>query len=93
MAQSLQIKEKQRAIFSLGLASMGYSLPAAIGAYYARGTQVISLSGDGGIQMNLQELQFIARENIPVKVVVFNNNSLGMVREFQERNFMLQHDK
>lgn len=87
MAQSLQIKEKQRAIFSLGLASMGYSLPAAIGAYYARGTQVISLSGDGGIQMNLQELQFIARENIPVKVVVFNNNSLGMVREFQERNF------
>ncbi len=87
MAQSLKLKEKQRALFSLGLASMGYSLPAAIGAYYGTRSQVISLSGDGGIQMNIQELQFIARENIPVKVVIFNNHSLGMVREFQERNF------
>lgn len=87
MAQSLQLKEKQNVIFSLGLASMGYSLPAAIGAYYAKGAQVISVSGDGGIQMNLQELQFISRENIPIKIIVFNNNSLGMVREFQERNF------
>lgn len=87
MVQSLRLKENQNAIFSLGLASMGYSLPAAIGAYYARGTQIISLSGDGGIQMNIQELQLIARENIPIKVIVFNNNALGMVREFQERNF------
>lgn len=87
MAQSLQLKENQRALFSLGLASMGYSLPASIGAYYGHKSQVISLSGDGGIQMNIQEMEYLARENIPVKVVIFNNNSLGMVREFQERNF------
>lgn len=87
MVQSLQIKENQRALFSLGLASMGYSLPAAIGACYGKKSQVISLSGDGGIQMNIQELQYLVREKIPVKVVVFNNNALGMVREFQERNF------
>lgn len=87
MAQSLQLKEKQISIMSLGLASMGYSLPAAIGAHYSNKSQVISLSGDGGIQMNIQELQMISRDNLPIKVIVFNNNTLGMVREFQERNF------
>ena len=87
MAQSLKLKEKQISIMSLGLASMGYSLPAAIGAHYSNKSQVISLSGDGGIQMNIQELQMISRDNLPIKVIVFNNNTLGMVREFQERNF------
>lgn len=87
MAQALQLKEKQTAIMSLGLATMGYSLPAAIGAHFANKSQVISLSGDGGIQMNIQELQMLARDNLPIKVIVFNNNTLGMVREFQERNF------
>ena len=87
MAQALQLKEKQTAIMSLGLASMGYSLPAAIGAHYVNRSQVISLSGDGGIQMNIQELQMLTRDNLPIKVIVFNNNTLGMVREFQERNF------
>lgn len=87
MAQSLKVKSDQCAIFSLGLASMGYSLPAAIGAYYSKKSQIISMSGDGGIQMNIQELQYIAKEQIPVKILVFNNNALGMVREFQERNF------
>lgn len=87
MVQSLKIKDGQRGLFSLGLASMGYSLPAAIGAYYGHKSQVISLSGDGGIQMNIQELQYLVREKIPVKVIIFNNNVLGMVREFQERNF------
>lgn len=66
---------------------MGYALPAAIGAYYASGKQVICISGDGGLQMNIQELQFIAREKIPIKIIVFNNNALGMIRHFQEMYF------
>ena len=87
LAQALQLTEEQTAIMSLGLATMGYSLPAAIGAYYGKHTQIVSLSGDGGIQMNIQELQMLVRDNLPVKVIVFNNSALGMVREFQERNF------
>ena len=64
---------------------MGYSLPAAIGAYYGSGKKPIyCVTGDGGIQMNIQELQFIAREHLPIKIIVLNNNALGMIRHFQE---------
>ncbi|QTQ14529.1 thiamine pyrophosphate-binding protein [Treponema parvum] len=87
MAQALKLKKEQHVVLSLGLASMGFGIPAAIGAYYATGKYVVCVCGDGGFQMNSQELQFLARENIPVKIIVFNNNSLGMIREFQERNF------
>ncbi len=68
---------------------MGYSLPAAIGAYYAQKSnmRVYSINGDGGIQINIQELQFIAREKLPITVVVMNNQSLGMIRHFQEMYF------
>ena len=87
VAQSFQNKNKQRILFSGGHGSMGYSLPAAIGAYYGSEKPVISFNGDGGLQMNIQELQLIAREQIPIKVVVLNNNSLGMIRHFQEMYF------
>lgn len=86
-AQSFIIKDKQRMLFSGGHGAMGYSLPAAIGAYYASKKQVICFNGDGGIQMNIQEIQFIVRENIPIKIVVLNNSSLGMIRQFQEMYF------
>ena len=67
---------------------MGYSLPAAIGAYYGSGKKpVLCITGDGGMQMNIQELQFIIREKIPIKIVVLNNNALGMIRHFQEMYF------
>lgn len=84
VAQSFVMKSKQKMLFSGGHGAMGYSLPAAIGAYYGSRENVISFNGDGGLQMNIQELQFIARENIPIKVVLLNNNSLGMIRHFQE---------
>lgn len=87
IAQYFQIKKNQRILFSGGHGAMGYSLPAAIGAYYATQKPVICFSGDGGLQMNIQELQFIARENIPIKIVLLNNNSLGMIRHFQEMYF------
>jgi len=87
VAQSF-VSKGQRVLFSGGHGSMGYSLPAAIGAYYGSGgKKVISFNGDGGIQMNIQELQFIAREQIPVKIILLNNNALGMIRHFQEMYF------
>ena len=86
-AQQLQIKKGQTVHMSSGHGTMGYSLPAAIGSFYGSHKPVISFNGDGGIQMNLQELQFLAREQLPVKVVIINNHSLGMIRGFQEANF------
>ena len=88
VAQSFDLKNGQEVLFSGGHGAMGYSLPAAIGAYYAdRNRSVISVNGDGGIQMNIQELQFIAREQLPIKIIVFNNAALGMIRHFQEMYF------
>ncbi|AIF53726.1 thiamine pyrophosphate-binding protein [Pelosinus sp. UFO1] len=87
VAQDFEVKENQRVLFSGGHGAMGYSLPAAIGAYYASGRPVICFNGDGGLQMNIQELQFIARESIPIKIVLMNNHSLGMIRHFQEMYF------
>lgn len=87
VAQSFKVKSKQKVLFSGGHGAMGYSLPAAIGAYYATNKNVICFCGDGGFQMNIQELQVIARDKLPIKIVVVNNNSLGMIRHFQEMYF------
>ena len=87
-AQWFEIKEGQQVLFSGGMGSMGHALPSAIGAYYgSNGKTAVAICGDGGMQMNIQELQYIARDNIPVKVIVFNNNALGMIRHFQETYF------
>lgn len=77
----------QQILTSGGFGAMGYSLPAAIGAHYSTGKKAVSFNGDGGFQMNMQELQFIVREELPVKVIVINNSSLGMVGEFQAAQF------
>ncbi len=87
VAQSFRLQKNQQILFSSGHGAMGYSLPAAIGAYYGTGLPVISFNGDGGIQMNIQELQFIARENLPIQIIIFNNYALGMIRHFQEMYF------
>jgi len=87
VAQSFQVKPKQRILFSGGHGAMGYSLPAAIGAYYATRKAVICFTGDGGLMMNIQELQFIDRERLPIKIILMNNDSLGMIRHFQEMYF------
>lgn len=79
------VGEKCKVIQSCGLGAMGYSLPAAIGAYFSDKRDVLSINGDGGIQMNIQELQTIARENIPIKIFIFNNKSLGLIRVYQEK--------
>jgi acetolactate synthase-1/2/3 large subunit len=72
-------------ISSGGLGTMGFSLPAAIGAKVANpDREVICVAGDGGIQMNIQELAVIKQEKIPLKILLLNNNYLGMVRQWQE---------
>lgn len=87
IAQSFRVKRGQRFFTSGGHGTMGYSLPAAIGCYYATGKPTYSFNGDGGFQMNMQELQFISRDNLPIKIIIFNNHALGMIRHFQELYF------
>ena len=75
-------------ITSGGLGTMGFSLPAAMGAKVAAGDRpVLCIVGDGGFQMTLQELATIAQEKLAVKIIILNNNYLGMVRQWQELFF------
>lgn len=72
-------------VTSGGLGSMGFGFPSAIGAQLGRPDDlVISISGDGGFQMNMQELMLLKQYNLPVKVIIVNNSALGMVRQWQE---------
>ncbi|HEX7071428.1 MAG TPA: biosynthetic-type acetolactate synthase large subunit [Rhodothermales bacterium] len=86
-AQYFKFIHPRTHISSGGLGTMGFSLPAAMGAAFGlRGTdrQVLSISGDGGFMMNAQELGVIRAHNLPIKICVINNNFLGMVRQWQE---------
>lgn len=87
-AQSFRIKQKQRMLISGGMGAMGFALPAALGAAKAApGRKVIVIAGDGGIQVNIQELDTIVNHNLPVKIFVMDNRCLGMVRQFQDMYF------
>ncbi|MDR3077623.1 MAG: biosynthetic-type acetolactate synthase large subunit [Planctomycetota bacterium] len=78
-------RKPRRFVSSGGLGAMGFGLPAAVGAQLGLpDSLVFCVSGDGGIQMNIQELATVARLNLPVKIVVMNNGCLGMVRQWQE---------
>ena len=84
-AQFYGFNEPRALLTSGGLGTMGYGLPAAIGAKVARPDKlVIDIAGDGSIQMNIQELATAVYNDIPVKVVILNNSFLGMVRQWQE---------
>lgn len=85
VAQFYQFNEPNRWVTSGGLGTMGFGLPSAIGAQLANPKGVVvAIVGDGGFQMTLQELGVIHELNLPVKVVILNNQSLGMVRQWQE---------
>ena len=86
-AVNFLVKEGQHVYMSAGHGAMGYSLPAAIGVSISANKSVVSFCGDGGLMMNVQELQYIKREQLPVKIVCINNGALGMIKAFQERNF------
>lgn len=84
-AQFIEMNEKKQLIMSGGLGTMGYGLPGAIGAKIGNpDTPVISISGDGGMQMNIQELATAVLEELPIISCIFNNNNLGMVRQWQK---------
>ncbi|WP_185860790.1 biosynthetic-type acetolactate synthase large subunit [Blattabacterium cuenoti] len=79
---------KKSQITSGGLGTMGFALPASIGAKLgAKNRQVLCIVGDGGIQMTIQEMGTILENNIPVKIILLNNNFLGMVRQWQQLFF------
>ncbi len=83
-----RFKNTRSQITSGGLGTMGFGLPAAMGAKLGRpDKEVICVVGDGGLQMTIQELGTIMQTNIPVKVVLLNNNFLGMVRQWQQLFF------
>ena len=84
-AQFIEITEKKKLLMSGGLGTMGYGLPGAIGAKIGNpDTPVISISGDGGMQMNIQELATAVLEELPIISCIFNNSNLGMVRQWQK---------
>jgi acetolactate synthase-1/2/3 large subunit len=88
VAQHYQFDSPNNHLTSGGLGTMGFGLPAAIGVQLANAdAKVINISGDGSIMINVQEMATIKRYGLPVKIVVFDNQALGMVRQWQELFF------
>jgi len=84
-AQFIRLNHPRLWLSSSGLGSMGFGLPAAIGAQFARPDKLVfALVGDGGFQMSIPELATIANHALPIKIIVCNNGYLGMVRQWQE---------
>lgn len=87
-AQSIEICNKQLFLTSGGMGAMGFALPASIGACLALNVSpVVTIIGDGCMQINIQELQTIVRNKLPIKIIVMNNQNLGMIRQFQDSYF------
>jgi len=87
-AQSLELGSDQRFLTSGGMGAMGFALPAAVGTALAcSGSPVVMIAGDGGFQLNIQELQTVIGNRLPIKMVVLNNQCYGMVRQFQQSYF------
>jgi acetolactate synthase-1/2/3 large subunit len=94
VAQHYGFRRPELHLTSGGAGAMGFGLPAAIGAQLARPEcRVICVSGDGSIMMNVQELATIKRYNIPVKILLVDNQALGMVRQWQELFFAKQYSE
>ena len=87
-AQTLKIGKSQRFLTQGGMGAMGSALSMAIGASFAKkGKTIVVITGDGGFQLNTQELQTIYHHKLPIKIILLNNNSYGMVKQFQEQYF------
>jgi acetolactate synthase-1/2/3 large subunit len=85
--QSLKPKNNQRVFSNFGNSSMGYGLPAAIGASIGNTAPVICIDGDGGFQMNIQELQTVKHYDLPIKIFIMNNSCYGIIKQFQDAYF------
>ncbi len=87
-ARNFHIHGRRRFLCSSGLGTMGYSIPAAVGAKTAAPNRtVVSIMGDGSFQMSMQELSTIKANNIGIKMIMFNNSRLGMVREVHQNRY------
>jgi acetolactate synthase-1/2/3 large subunit len=84
---NINFKFGQRCLHPISQGAMGYALPAAIGAHYASEREVFSVIGDGSIMMNIQELQTISHNNIPIMIIVVNNNAYAIIRKRQAELF------
>ena len=86
--QAFKIKRNQRFMTSTGLGEMGFGLPAALGACFAHNKrEIINLNCDGGMMLNLQELQTISHHNLPIKIFIFNNDGYLMIKHTQKNLF------
>lgn len=85
--QTAIIKREQRLFHNSGCASMGYEIPASIGAYYATKKNIICIAGDGSIMMNLQELAVIGSNKLPIKIFLLNNDGYHSIRQTQSNYF------
>jgi len=91
-AQYYKYTKPRQFLNSGGLGTMGYSLPASIGAQIGQPEHlIVNITGDGGFMMNIQELLTVATYNLPIKIAILNNNYLGMVRQWQELFFDRQY--
>lgn len=80
-----EIYSNEKIVFSGGMGPMGYGLPAACGVSFAKpDEEIILINGDGGFQMNIQELAVIASNNLPILIIVLNNSQLGIIRQWQK---------
>src|SRR5205085_12427589 len=79
--------EGQRFVVALGLGSCGFGLPAGVGICVGSGRPVVVIAGDGAFQFNVQELQTVVRNRLPLKIVIVDNQSHGSVRQLQEEVF------
>lgn len=85
VALHYQFRNSRSLLTSGGLGTMGYCLPASIGAaFYIKNKPIIAFSGDGGFQMNIQELATVKKYNLPIIMVILNNSNLGMVKQWQD---------
>ena len=85
--QGWKVKDGQKFVFAPGLGAMGFDIPMALGAAVASGKQVICITGDGGFQLNIQDLETIHRLNLPIKFFVLSNGGFGSIMSMQRNYF------
>ena len=93
LMQSFKIKYGQLLFSAFGNSPMGYALPASIGAQIInKKKKIVSLNGDGSIQLNIQELQTLKKLKLPIKIIIFNNNGYGIIKQFQDLYLNKRHE-